>query len=107
FWSCHDAAPPALSTLSLHDALPILLISRIGCNKQLPAGLTQDGTCRRAIDPAGPQRCIQPCQPLPETVSQSSGYHLTPIRRVRTDRKSTRLNSSHVKSSYAVFCLQK
>src|SRR5690606_28983973 len=25
----------------------------------------------------------------------------------RTDRKSTRLNSSHVKSSYAVFCLKK
>src|SRR5690606_41005061 len=26
---------------------------------------------------------------------------------VRRDRKSTRLNSSHVKSSYAVFCLKK
>src|SRR5690606_42100680 len=25
----------------------------------------------------------------------------------RADRKSTRLNSSHVKTSYAVFCLQK
>src|SRR5690606_41867711 len=27
--------------------------------------------------------------------------------RVRQDRKSTRLNSSHVKISYAVFCLKK
>src|SRR5690606_41226084 len=27
--------------------------------------------------------------------------------RERTDRKSTRLNSSHVKISYAVFCLKK
>src|SRR5436309_3676336 len=27
--------------------------------------------------------------------------------RSRTDRKSTRLNSSHVKISYAVFCLKK
>src|SRR5690606_40461060 len=27
--------------------------------------------------------------------------------RVRADRKSTRLNSSHVKISYAVFCLKK
>src|SRR5690606_26772039 len=27
--------------------------------------------------------------------------------RKRTDRKSTRLNSSHVKISYAVFCLKK
>src|SRR5690606_39710903 len=26
---------------------------------------------------------------------------------LRTDRKSTRLNSSHVKISYAVFCLKK
>src|SRR5690606_42038915 len=26
---------------------------------------------------------------------------------IRTDRKSTRLNSSHVKISYAVFCLKK
>src|SRR5690606_39998391 len=29
------------------------------------------------------------------------------IRRSRIDRKSTRLNSSHVKISYAVFCLKK
>src|SRR5436309_4617278 len=28
-------------------------------------------------------------------------------RQQRTDRKSTRLNSSHVKISYAVFCLKK
>src|SRR5690606_41904406 len=28
-------------------------------------------------------------------------------RLVRVDRKSTRLNSSHVKISYAVFCLKK
>src|SRR5438874_11091159 len=28
-------------------------------------------------------------------------------RRVRGDRKSTRLNSSHVEISYAVFCLKK
>src|SRR5690606_41975131 len=33
---------------------------------------------------------------------------LTPARLSRTiDRKSTRLNSSHVKISYAVFCLKK
>src|SRR5690606_40229528 len=28
-------------------------------------------------------------------------------RKYREDRKSTRLNSSHVKTSYAVFCLKK
>src|SRR3712207_7964768 len=29
------------------------------------------------------------------------------VRRPRTDRKSTRLNSSHANISYAVFCLKK
>src|SRR6266496_5290906 len=29
------------------------------------------------------------------------------LRRCRRDRKSTRLNSSHVEISYAVFCLKK
>src|SRR5690554_6962216 len=33
-----------------------------------------------------------------------SRVHLLPFR---TDRKSTRLNSSHVRISYAVFCLKK
>src|SRR5947207_6973201 len=30
-----------------------------------------------------------------------------PLRETRLDRKSTRLNSSHTVSSYAVFCLKK
>src|SRR6266480_6534951 len=30
-----------------------------------------------------------------------------PAHRLRADRKSTRLNSSHMSSSYAVFCLKK
>src|SRR5699024_12349167 len=33
--------------------------------------------------------------------------HLSPGRRPLLDRKSTRLNSSHVSISYAVFCLKK
>src|SRR5436309_12372950 len=36
------------------------------------------------------------------------GWRLHPDNRARDpDRKSTRLNSSHVKISYAVFCLKK
>src|SRR5690606_41956169 len=35
-------------------------------------------------------------------------YRITPTgRAILADRKSTRLNSSHVKISYAVFCLKK
>src|SRR5690606_39715675 len=51
----------------------------------------------------------QPCRSsLPNpctTCSASSAQCLT--RRLVIDRKSTRLNSSHVKISYAVFCLKK
>src|SRR3989442_11884579 len=32
---------------------------------------------------------------------------LSSLRSEKTDRKSTRLNSSHVRISYAVFCLKK
>src|SRR5262245_24832172 len=35
------------------------------------------------------------------------GYTPPPTRRRETDRKSTRLNSSHLGISYAVFCLKK
>src|SRR5436309_11049345 len=41
------------------------------------------------------------CRPWPERVSSIR------ISSRRRDRKSTRLNSSHVKISYAVFCLKK
>src|SRR5690606_39752293 len=37
----------------------------------------------------------------------ASGGTLVKGRAARIDRKSTRLNSSHVKISYAVFCLKK
>src|SRR5215475_14114512 len=42
----------------------------------------------------------------PERHLQAS-RHLRHRHRGREDRKSTRLNSSHVKISYAVFCLKK
>src|SRR5690606_41578063 len=43
---------------------------------------------------------------LPEP-SHLQGKSLVPILKDPEDRKSTRLNSSHVKISYAVFCLKK
>src|SRR5437868_15237547 len=81
-----NATPPSeLYTLSLHDALPIY------CRRHRPqpaAGGT-GGVC------AGDHRCrpdvMEPCG----------------AAQVRGDRKSTRLNSSHVSISYAVFCLKK
>src|SRR5690606_39411865 len=38
------------------------------------------------------------------TVGQSANNHAAVSRRVVSDRKSTRLNSSHVKITYPVFC---
>src|SRR5690606_19737522 len=47
------------------------------------------------------------CTVNPET-SREEVFAVAPKRALRiTDRKSTRLNSSHVKISYAVFCLKK
>src|SRR5207302_5272206 len=42
-----------------------------------------------------------------EQAAQIMTYLLAAIASVSLDRKSTRLNSSHVKISYAVFCLKK
>src|SRR5207302_9675005 len=47
-------------------------------------------------------------EPTPRLARLSAQYIYFGWRRHRTsDRKSTRLNSSHVKISYAVFCLKK
>src|SRR5690606_40984697 len=66
----------------------------------------------------GVQTCALPISVLPPRPHQRARPQaLHPVafaiivpstdRRVSSDRKSTRLNSSHVKISYAVFCLKK
>src|SRR5690625_6635460 len=82
-------------TLSLHDALPILEVG----------------------DVAGPDRIESSLVPSPlGVIGEASGsgvldrgYRCEHGRAdaLQADRKSTRLNSSHVAISYAVFCLKK
>src|SRR5439155_22277097 len=83
----NDPAPTEIYTLSLHDALPILVIRY----RQLLNGLWLAWALDWIVSAYGTKR--------------------TRRRRVRfvpyADRKSTRLNSSHVAISYAVFCLKK
>src|SRR5205814_10584473 len=82
-----SAPPPSrISTLSLHDALPISYIV---------------GVRGRPIDAF--------VLGLFVTLSHTSGIVLVAVlAATRTiDRKSTRLNSSHLGISYAVFCLKK
>src|SRR5690606_41331308 len=87
-------APTGLYTLSLHDALPILVGER---GLELPDGR------QPVVQDAGHQRGRG--APVAKRVAQVLGA-ARPARGDE-DRKSTRLNSSHVKISYAVFCLKK
>src|SRR5204862_6354284 len=74
----NDPSPTEIYTLSLHDALPISWSNR--------ALGSSGAACRRYMSML--MRC--------------------PLGKATTiDRKSTRLNSSHVEISYAVFCLKK
>src|SRR5438477_4972039 len=79
FFFFNDTATTEIYTLSLHDALPI-------------------SERRPDLD-----RCRQGHRPRPAGAAGQAGR----LRAARPDRKSTRLNSSHMSISYAVFCLKK
>src|SRR5437773_6007579 len=71
-------------------------------------------TLFRSPAPAGPRRCTNslrtPTDPAgmsPDLAKDSVLKVVGQFRRGRGDRKSTRLNSSHITISYAVFCLKK
>src|SRR5436309_6142271 len=74
-------------SLSLHDALPISLDQDQFANA---------GVLKKA---GGALRLAQ--------AEFAPGRLASEITALAGDRKSTRLNSSHVKKSYAVFCLKK
>src|SRR5256885_5379083 len=87
FFFFNDTATTEIYTLSLHDALPISF----------------------AIDGSGPVSFRIPADlDIPPGAAQT--FTLGPDGVGGTadeDRKSTRLNSSHLVISYAVFCLKK
>src|SRR5207245_9586344 len=90
-----STAPPTteIYTLSLHDALPISL------QALRPRGGAPDEW--RESQMAQRERQAAHNRPAPRDTGQLSG------NRNPSDRKSTRLNSSHGSISYAVFCLKK
>src|SRR5207244_13570797 len=91
----NDPAPPDFSTLSLHDALPILLDD--------VAEDVQFARNRAAAIDRGDLDRGDHAHTLALTGFESLGDAADGER----DRKSTRLNSSHQIISYAVFCLKK
>src|SRR5204863_7210266 len=103
-----DGTPtPVLYSLSLHDALPISLVTlehpRGGALPAVGGGGRADLRQHRVADPRLRRNTLDG-EDLGE--SRGTGYaHLVVLRVI--DRKSTRLNSSHVEISYAVFCLKK
>src|SRR5207249_10118648 len=101
--SLHPAAPPALSPLSLHDALPICTsgIATSG-RTRLSKTLGIVASRRSGVKRAPPHGAVLD---RPRPAGENGGFARLDSRDI--DRKSTRLNSSHVSISYAVFCLKK
>src|SRR5690606_41906737 len=99
-------SPAARSPLSLPDALPIWP----GRERRLEElqhilPVLGEAALERGIEfPEIAPLDRKIVDQLPERVGERQDF-----RRIgrRGDRKSTRLNSSHVKISYAVFCLKK
>src|SRR3712207_8948673 len=88
FFFFNDTATTEIYTLSLHDALPILV-----------AGYPDIATSKQVIDALveGGADIIEVGIPFSDPIADGPTI----------DRKSTRLNSSHANISYAVFCLKK
>src|SRR5690606_41714966 len=93
--------------LSLHDALPIS--ARVAV-REVGVGAGGVGLVVLRVAGAGLEVAQREEQPELEAVGQApggleaEGQPVLELVRVPVDRKSTRLNSSHVKISYAVFC---
>src|SRR5690349_22014742 len=81
-------APTEIYTLSLHDALPISMLY-LDYSRKAGEWMRNRFGGRENLE------AIEFLKQFNETI------------RTETDRKSTRLNSSHVEISYAVFCLKK
>src|SRR5690625_8009046 len=91
FFFTHQASL-SIYTLSLHDALPI---SELQSDENSAA--PRPTTRRTGCAPGAPRR-RRPSHRRRDVRARAE---------MRGDRKSTRLNSSHVAISYAVFCLKK
>src|SRR5207302_9850488 len=85
----------------------ILLSSRSPTPRALPSFPTRRSSDLGVGSPGRGRREVEPVDPDVVLIPGHFGL-ADPERQDRSeDRKSTRLNSSHVKISYAVFCLKK
>src|SRR2546426_2664331 len=94
FFFFNDTATTEIYTLSLHDALPIWT---------LPYPRSAPLRCERSVRRRPSERHGSDVERLRRRGDRAGPARADPVR----DRKSTRLNSSHLVISYAVFCLKK
>src|SRR5690242_9259868 len=104
--SSASAATPAIYTLSLHDALPICDTSAAVLAN---AHLAMARLCRWSGEIANAAAHVAEVLRLVDPKSESSVHQVSLALGIQAaamniDRKSTRLNSSHMSISYAVFC---
>src|SRR5207253_9149228 len=92
-----------LYTLSLHDALPISIL----VSTSLFADNLTDIKSEIAKRHDEAVKRLQDWIALPSIAAENRNYPAGAEYMAKLDRKSTRLNSSHVAISYAVFCLKK
>src|SRR5207302_11431158 len=105
--SLHAPTAPPTYTLSLHDALPICeraIYERMIAEN--PGPLTAEQVKRIFTEIISACRALEHL-PRIAFLGLEHTYSYEAARLRFGDRKSTRLNSSHVKISYAVFCLKK
>src|SRR5690606_41327144 len=100
-------APAQIYTLSLHDALPIFQLAVVAATEETtaaPVALAGSGSAVLTVTAAIDESIAAPVHLRPGGAVGLTAAAST--EEASADRKSTRLNSSHVKISYAVFCLQ-
>src|SRR3712207_7848340 len=95
----NDTATTEIYTLSLHDALPILVVGP-------QEGLLQTD-CRVDGLNVFDDRLFTDTIEVSAKIRYATPPSSASVSPDTEDRKSTRLNSSHANISYAVFCLKK
>src|SRR5204863_9228137 len=101
----NDTPTPEIYTLSLHDALPICITTSATRSTTTPSRASRSSSTARTRR-SNRMSLIVLAKTLDGFVLIGDTFG-TPLVVSGEDRKSTRLNSSHVEISYAVFCLKK